>query len=421
VKTASVIASLSRKAGGVFESVRRLHQCLAEIPGMAVSVLGTQDEFTSVDLAAWSPVTVYHFGVLGTTDFGYAPALCRKLLELGSDIIHTHGIWQYPSVATLAWHKKCAGPYLVSPHGMLDPWALKNSAWKKRAARMLYEGSHLRRAACLRALCESEARSMRAYGLRNPICVIPNGIDLPRVVERPELAVAETSPLQRFAAGRKLLLYLGRIHPKKGLVNLLKAWRQVSGRWSVVGGQTPEWMLAIAGWDEGGHEAELKRLASELGLAFADVREDKAESRSPASDLCPPASVLFLGPQFGEEKAACYRGCEAFILPSFSEGLPMVVLEAWAYGKPVLMTAECNLPEGFGAGAALRIEPSAESIAQALEDVFRAPPSALRTMGEKGRELVRDRFTWPKVAAEMKAVYDWVLGSGPKPGCILPS
>jgi poly(glycerol-phosphate) alpha-glucosyltransferase len=97
----------------------------------------------------------------------------------------------------------------------------------------------------------------------------------------------------------------------------------------------------------------------------------------------------------------------------------MVVLEAWAYGKPVLMTAECNLPEAFAVGAALRIEASAESIAQALEDVFRAPPSALRTMGDKGRELVRDRFTWPKVAAEMKAVYDWVLSSGSKPSSVI--
>lgn len=417
MKTASVIASLSRKAGGLFESVRRLHQCLAEIPGMAVSVLGTQDEFTSVDLAAWSPVTVYQFGVLGATEFGYAPALCRKLLELGSDIIHTQGIWQYPSVAALAWHKKSAGPYLVSPHGMLDPWALQNSPWKKRAARILYEGSHLRRAACLRALCEAEARSMRAYGLRNQICVIPNGIDLPKVVERPEL-MDESSAIQRFAAGQKILLYLGRIHPKKGLVNLLKAWKQVSGRWSVVGGQSSEWILAIAGWDEGGHENELKRLATELGTAWVDVREHRTSNvEHPASNAC---SLLFLGPQFGDDKAACYAKCDAFILPSFSEGLPMVVLEAWAYGKPVLMTPECNLPEGFAAGTALRIEPSANSIAQALEDVFRAPPSTLRAMGEAGRELVRDRFTWPKVAAEMKAVYDWVLGSGSKPSCVIP-
>ena len=426
MKTASVTASLSRKAGGLFESVRRLHQCLAEIPGLEISVFGLSDEFTAADLDEWSPVTVHHYRVVGPREFRYAPALGRKLLQMDYEIIHTHGIWQYPSVAALAWHKKCAGPYLVSPHGMLDPWALQNSAWKKRSARMLYEGDHLRRAACLRALCVSEARYFRAYGLRNTICVIPNGIDLPRVVETPEL-MAESSALQRFAAGRKILLYLGRIHPKKGLVNLLKAWAAVQ-RTGGGGQRKEEWVLAIAGWDEGGHEAELKRLAGELGLAFADVREEKAESRkqkaesgNPASDLCPPASVLFLGPQFGEEKAACYRGCEAFILPSFSEGLPMAVLEAWAYGKPGLMTLECNLPEGFAAGAALRIEPSAASIAQALEDVFRARPSALRTMGEKGRGLVRDRFTWPKVAAEMKAVYDWVLGSGPKPGCILPS
>lgn len=98
----------------------------------------------------------------------------------------------------------------------------------------------------------------------------------------------------------------------------------------------------------------------------------------------------------------------------------MAVLEAWAYRKPVLMTSECNLPEGFAAGSALRIEPSAESIAQVLEDVFRAPPSTLRAMGEAGRELVRDRFTWPKAAAEMKTVYDWVLGSGSKPSCVIP-
>jgi poly(glycerol-phosphate) alpha-glucosyltransferase len=302
---------------------------------------------------------------------------------------------------------------------MLDPWALNNSRFKKKLAALVFENAHLRRAACLHALCQSEVKSIRGYGLTNPICVVPNGIDLPSALETPELMV-EGSALQRFAAGRKILLYLGRIHPKKGLVNLLKAWKQVRGRWSVVGGQRSEWILAIAGWDEGGHEAALKRLASELGLAFADVRGEKAESRNPASDLCPPASVLFLGPQFGEEKAACYRGCEAFILPSFSEGLPMVVLEAWAYGKPVLVTPECNLPEGFAAGAALRFERSAESIARALEDVFRAPPATLRTMGEKGRELVRDRFAWPKVAAEMKTVYDWILGGGSKPSCVSP-
>ena len=385
---------------------------------MKLQVLALRDDWTLADIPEWRPLQPEVFSRLNPSALQFAPRLARRLGDLQPDLIRVDGLWTYISVASLRWHQKTKRPHVVAPRGMLDPWALNNSRFKKKLAALVFENSHLRCAACLHALCQSEAKSIRAYGLTNPICVVPNGIDLPWVVEGSELRV-ESSALQRFAAGRKILLYLGRIHPKKGLANLLKAWKQVSDRWSVVGGQSSEWLLAIAGWDERGHEDELKRLATELGTAWVDVREHRTSNiEHPTSNGCP---LLFLGPQFGEEKAACYQGCEAFILPSFSEGLPMVVLEAWAYGKPVLMTPECNLPEGFVAGAALRIEPSAESIARALEDVFRAPPAALRSMGEKGRELVRVRFAWPKVASDMKAVYDWVLGGGPKPGCILPN
>jgi poly(glycerol-phosphate) alpha-glucosyltransferase len=222
----------------------------------------------------------------------------------------------------------------------------------------------------------------------------------------------EGSIFDRFAQGRKVLLYLGRIHPKKGLVNLLKAWKQTLNSQL----STNNWLLAIAGWDQGGHETELKQLATELGITWHDLREHRTSNiEHPTSN---EASLLFLGPQFGDDKSACYRDCDAFILPSFSEGVPMVVLEAWAYGKPVLMTPECNLPEGFAANAAWRIEPSVESIAQGLQELFRTPHSALRTLGDNGRALVASRFTWPKIAADMRSVYEWVLGSGPKPECV---
>jgi poly(glycerol-phosphate) alpha-glucosyltransferase len=180
-----------------------------------------------------------------------------------------------------------------------------------------------------------------------------------------------------------------------------------------------------------GHEDELKRLASELEIPWGDyksmgLREERSEDvgqriggRGRKSVGIGQSSIVFMGPQFGEEKAACYRDCDAFILPSFSEGLPMVVLEAWAYAKPVLMTPECNLPEGYAAGAALRIETNPQTLAASLDDLFRTPHSALRALGEKGRELVVTRFTWPRIAAEMKAVYDWVLGGGPKPACVI--
>jgi poly(glycerol-phosphate) alpha-glucosyltransferase len=185
---------------------------------------------------------------------------------------------------------------------------------------------------------------MRAYGLKNPIAIIPNGIDLPSLVESSELRV-EGSIFDRFDQGRKVLLHLGRIHPKKGLVNLLRAWKQtLNSQPSTLN----SWVLAIAGWDQGGHEAELKRLCDEMGIAWGDVRtggttgQQDNGTTGQRSVVSGQWSVIFLGPQFGENKSACYCDCDAFILPSYSEGLPMVVLEAWAYGKPVLICGKVS-------------------------------------------------------------------------------
>jgi glycosyltransferase involved in cell wall biosynthesis len=463
MKIRFVTASVSRDAGGLFESVRRLAQATAS-HAHDVMVFGVEDKHTAADIAAWRPVEVKTFKAIGPRRFSFAPRYSAELLSSQGNLVMSHGLWRYTSKATHAWHKKTGLPYIVNPHGMLDPWAIMNSRWKKRIASFLFEDAHLRDAACIRALCESEAQSIRAYGLRNPICVIPNGIDLPvlqdhetrgqktedggrrtedgvqkfmvrgqwSVVSSPVVAQPVVGGLK--ADGRKVLLYLGRIHPKKGLVNLLKAWKQVSGQWSVVGGHESEWLLALAGWDEGGHEAELKRLASELEIPWADVRGkteilktemlkgENTQSQEPGAYFSVSESqrfsVLFLGPQFGEAKAACYRQSDAFILPSFSEGLPMTVLEAWSYGKPVLMTPECHLPEGFATEAAVRIGTDVGSVAQALEDLLRTSPCVLRAMGEKGRGLVATRFAWPGIGQEMRSVCEWVLGRGPKPDCV---
>ena len=412
MKIAFVIASLSRKAGGLHESVRRLAQAMAA-SASSVNVLSLEDEYTSSDRPSWDPVPTEAFPAYGPRQFGFAPGLSRALLDNAPKLVMSHGIWMYPSVVVSRWHKKTGQPYIVHPHGMLDPWAIKNSQWKKRIAGLLYEHRHLQKAACIRALCEAEARAIRAYGLVNPIAIIPNGIDLPQVPSAE--CGARNSPWHGIVQpGSKVLLYLGRIHPKKGVVNLLKAWAAVQ-RAEGGGQRTGEWVLAIAGWDQRGHEAELKRLATELGILFADTRGQEAEDGGQPTG---GTSLLFLGPQFGEDKAACYRGCDAFILPSFSEGLPMVVLEAWAYGKPVLMTPECNLPEGFRAGAAFRIEPAVENVVRGLKDVMSADAGALADMGGRGRKLVGYHFSWSKIAAEMKSVYEWVLGGSPRPAVV---
>jgi poly(glycerol-phosphate) alpha-glucosyltransferase len=293
----------------------------------------------------------------------------------------------YTSVASLRWAKR-GSPYVISPHGMLDPWAVKNSRWKKRLAGALYEHRHLRGAACLHALSHAEAEAFRAYGLRNPVCVIPNGVEIP--AGRPPVPAPWKGKLPKDA---RVLFYIGRLHPKKGLETLLRGWSTVQRDANRSG-----WHLVIAGWDQDGHEQELRALAGTLGLHD---------------------SVHFIGPQFGELKAACFQAAAAFILPSVSEGLPMTVLEAWAYGLPVLMTRQCNLPSGFEAGAALRIDPEAESIAGELQFLFQMSDADRSVIGERGLALVKERHQWSTVAAQMIAVYEWALGAGPAPDCLV--
>lgn len=403
IRSANIIASVSRKAGGLFESVRRLAQSLAQ-SGMSVKVFGILDEFSQDDMRAWSPIRVSALKAAGPAAFGYSPRLIEEIMAFRPDVIHSHGLWLYPSIAAHACFRRTSKPYMISPHGMLDPWALANSRWKKVIAQALFEGRHLRHARCLRALCASEAISMRQCQLTNSIAVIPNGIDLP--LESP----SARAPWDVFIApGAKILLYLGRIHPKKGIANLFKAWSVVQK--TDPHASTSNWVLAIAGWEQGGHERELKQLATELNIDWADVRRQPSpRSRS--------SSVIFLGPQFQAAKAACYGNCDAFVLPSVSEGLPMVALESWAYSKLVLMTPQCNLPEGFSAAAALRIDAEPESIADGLQKLFRMSDNERVAMGQRGRVLVADRFSWPRISDQMNEAYQWMVGGGPKPACV---
>ena len=400
MKTICLLESISRADGGIFEAELALQRELALYPGMQVDVVGLEDRYTDEDRSKWLPIISKSVQPKGPIALGYSPDLLSAL-DPKADLIYAAALWKYPSWAALQWAGKTGKPMIVAPHGSLDAWALKHSYWRKRAAALLFKNRQFNKASCLRALSKSEAVSIRAYGLKNPIAIVPNGIDLP--------LHDETRVAGRGLRAPKMLLFLGRIHPKKGLVNALRAFKKAldSHPSSLV--STP-WQLVIAGWDQGGHEAELKKLCHELGL--------KSESRSRvegAGRETLDAAVVFWGSVFGEEKETLLRSADAFILSSFSEGLPMSVLEAWSYRLPVLMTPECNLPEGFAAEAALRIETNAESTAKGINQLFAMSERDLSSMGRRGYELVKDRFTWQTVARQMKEVYDWVLIGGTPP------
>jgi glycosyltransferase involved in cell wall biosynthesis len=379
-----LVGSISREAGGLFQSVRGLAKAVAST-NADVRVFGIRDQQSAADLQEWRPLSVQTFRPQ-VRAWGYSNQLVPAMLDSELDILSVHGLWKYCSVGSHRWHQRTGRPYVVHPHGMLEPWAVRNARWKKRIAAALYENQHLRGAACLRALSEAEAQSIRNYGLCNPICVIPNGVDLPDLHE----TNAKTQ-----LANSKTLLYLGRLHPKKNISNLIRAWSET---FKSQRGGGDRWILAIAGWDQGEHEAQLRQLTTDLGLL---------------------TSVIFLGPQFGADKSKCYHACDAFILPSLSEGLPMAVLEAWAHAKPVLMTPECNLPEGFEANAALRIGKAPEEIAAGLKVLREMSDDDRSQMGNRGRALVATRFSWPRIGEQMRRVYEWMLGGGSPPRSVM--
>src|SRR6266481_860995 len=218
MKVGFLVSSVSREAGGLFESVRGLAKAMMS-EDATVSVFGISDARSAVDSLKWRPLSVQTFQPRFRA-WGYSNQLVPALVSADLDILSLHGLWKYCSVASRRWHRRTGRPYIVHPEGMLESWALRNGRWKKRIAALLYENEHLRRAACLRALSEAEAQSIRGCGLRNPICVIPNGVDLPDISER-------SSPKTQWE-GRKVLLYLGRLHRKKNLTNLIRAWNEMS-------------------------------------------------------------------------------------------------------------------------------------------------------------------------------------------------
>jgi poly(glycerol-phosphate) alpha-glucosyltransferase len=369
----------------MYAAIKEPRLQLAERLG-AMEIYGIRDCNSRLDLESWKPIPARAFPAVGPESFGYTPKLLKALHDGAHDIVHQHGVWMYPSIAVRQWAKVTGRPTVLSAHGMLDAWAIENNAWRKRLAFWLYEGNNLRGATCLHALSLSEANAYRSLGLTNPIAIIPNGISLPniRAVEAPKWAHSDQ---------RNVVLFLGRIHPKKGLLHLIDCWRILTQTNQMV---ADTWALVIAGWGDRNHEADLRKRIRERGLQ---------------------RQIHVLGPLFGAEKERVLSHARAFILPSFSEGHPMAVLEAWSFARPVLMTKYCNLDEGFKVGAAFEIGLEPPAMAETISSVL-ADERALRAAGQRGRELVERCFTWATVAEQLTAVYTWLVRGGSCPAVV---
>lgn len=381
-----ITPSVSRELGGIYEIERCLAQALQQHTPTQVDVFGLRDSHTDEDLPDWEPLRPRVYSPTGPAAFGYAPEMLSDLLDHPADIVHLHALWMFTSIATRSWSRSTGQPHIITINGMLDEWALENSALKKKVAGWLYENENLREAACLHVNTDKELRAVRDYGLQNPVCVIPNGVTLPDTdldVPAPWNAHIPDSA--------NVLLFLGRIHPKKGIDRLIQAWAQAPER------TRDGWHLAIVGWDDGGHRASLEAMVDQNNVA---------------------SSVHFLGPMFGDDKEAAYHHSDAFVLPTHSEGLPMAVLEAWSHRLPTLITDACNFPDAIDSGAAIRIENDVPTLTRDLEHALSRSADERAVIGERARALVQETYTWKRVAQQLYDVYAWTLGRAPKPDTV---
>ncbi|SNT40149.1 Glycosyltransferase involved in cell wall bisynthesis [[Luteovulum] sphaeroides subsp. megalophilum] len=368
---------LSPAAGGLSASVPNLVRALTCDESADVHVVGLEDPTNPGAAAQWGP-HVHAHKVSGPQAFGYAPRLSGTLERLAPQIIDVQGLWMYPSVASLKHYRRTGTPYVVTPRGMLDPWARQNSAWKKKAVRMLFEDAHLAGAACLRATAEMEAEHFRSFGLRNPIAIVPNGVDIP-----------DLSPFPRRKGSRRRALFLSRIHPKKGLPYLLKAWRGIEQI-------RPNWELVVAGPDEVGHTAEMQQMASRLGLR----------------------RVIWHPQVHGSEKSALYRSADLFVLPTHAENFGLVIAEALAHEVPVITTT--NSPwkglEEHSCGWWIPLEDNA--LADCMVAATAKTRDELHFMGRIGQAWMAQQFGWDGIAQQMQQVYEWLLRRGKRPSFV---
>jgi glycosyltransferase involved in cell wall biosynthesis len=378
-----VVAGLDPAHGGPSYTVPRLCQALAAAEGE--TRLLSVGEAGGCDIAL-DDKGIHRFppdwtGIPFVRELRCSSGLTRELCRLApkADVVHDHGLWLMPNVGAGRAALRARKPLIVAPRGMLSPAALAFSRLKKRVVWALLQGDVVRRAACIHATSEQEYDEIRDFGLKNPIAILPNGIDIPELDRHP-LAVTEVG---------RTILSLGRIHPKKGLDRLVRAWAKLEPA-------HPEWRLRIVGHDELGHARELAALAAELKTQRVSIE----------------------GPVAGDAKTAAYHEADLFVLPTLNENFAITVAEALSVGTPVIATKGAPwrglAPEGCG----WWIDHGVEPLVATLDEAMAMGREALQRKGTKGREWMKRDFSWDRVALDMLDVYRWLSSGGEVPSTV---
>jgi len=376
MKAAILTTTLSHAAGGPAASVPPIAHGLAK-RGVQTSVLGVTDLDFPEGAKAWGP-KVYAHSPLPPRVLGRASGMGKTLTEIAPDMVDVQGIWNWPSLINLRHHRATDIPYVVTPRGMLDPWARAHSAWKKHIVRLWFEDAHLRGATCLRATAEMEAEHFRSFGLQNPIAVVPNGV-----------SVEPLPPSIPFNRCMRRMLFVSRVHPKKGLPLLIRAWAKLAEIY-------PNWELVVAGPDELGHTSEMQALAARLRVP----------------------RIQWLGPVRGDAKTELYRSADLFILPTYAENFGLVVAEALANGVPVITSRNAPWQGLQDNRCGWWITLDQLHLDNAMAEALALSADERAAMGERGHAWVERTFGWDGIVARMEDLYTWVAKGGTSPSFV---
>ena len=290
-------------------------------------------------------------------------------------MVHIHGMWAPWMHWAFQWAERRGRPVVFSPHGALSPWAMHHKWWKKCLPWWLWFRGHIMRAACIHATANQEAESIRQLGFKNAIAVVPLGTDLP-------------NQMATYDKDVKILLFVGRIYPVKGLDLLLKAWARSQAR-------TLGWHLVCVGPDQAGHMMVLEELAQCLGLSVQQASIQKSEC----------ADVTFTGALYGREKDEAYLSARGLILPSYTENFGSVVVDALAFGLPVLASTGTPWAELRRAGCGECFDLREEDEVRVLHKFFNLKDAERQFMGRQGRRWVSVHFIWAELARQMYSYY----------------
>lgn len=381
-KIALLVPTITRAGGGVSEAVRLLHNAIVDDGRWKVEVHAIVAPGFEEARINYGSTVVYGSRRRDRTRFGFSPGLVRHLLASDADVLHVHGLWGFHCLAAHLWHLKTGRPYVITPHGMLEHWIMQRSRLFKSVITTTYQGRFLRQAAAIHVLTDKERTDVNDVSPGLPMTKIPNFVTAPKnwaTLGRPTWWSDNL-------ADRTIFLFFGRIHEKKGCIELCEAWeRRCRSDPKFVEGNA----LIFCGWVDG-----LDSLAGKIqGLAkiYGNVIEG--------------------GPQFGDDKWRSLASASFMILPSKSEGLPLAVLEAWAVGVPVVMTPECNLSEGFIAGAAIPIAPDVESIANGLALAAAMTPDERSKMRTAALHITATTFSQKSVCSSIINMYESALNN----------